>query len=931
MQSAGLLPPELETPLRRLKARCVAVSLLKGLGVGVLLFLCGAVLTGWIDFILPLPSDARLAAMVVLGIVLLCVVLVQVTAAMKRNTSSRLAGLLDRAGSTGGQIRAAVELAQTAPAGNATTRDLTQRAISDSARLADQPLEKAQPYKPAFRPYKMAAALCAPLVLAWLVWPQVVTVQAARVFDPRGAHLPPSPYTFAIKPSADAILFGDPFEVSVSVAGAFERERFEWQLEQEGRKPWRFPLIQRPDGTLLGSLSAVESDFKFTVHGPRGQSNVFAVRVINTPQIKLAQVKLDFPAYTGLTPFTGPIPEGGPAGVRGTKVTILLTSNRPLKDGRIELRGERAAAAAAPASEVSTETKAENENLKVAGDLPLQTVAMALADPQNLNVVAGTFEITSDLRFSAFVRDTDGLECKSPIQGRCIVVPDDKPRVALIEPLPRSYAIADVVLPVVIEAQDDFGISEVVLNRSVNGSRDMPMTVPFDPKIRRGMRLVVEMPLAEWQLEPGDVLSVWAQVRDNDPAGGKTAHTAVHTVSIITNEQYLAMMREQETIDDLEERYKPWLKKLVDLRREWQQAQAEKDEKKIKAVREVLREAIEKLEEQSKEPPVFSADLQFARELRELQETLRKAAEQIDKGEYDQVDNTLAGAEQDAAEDIQIPLELLVKMYRLIEDEQLYTAIAQVQRDIERRAEKFKDRAEVKEAQDLNDLRALQDEESEVMQALQKTLQDIRDHAGSLPKDDPEMKEFAESANQFATQVHELGVDAILEEARKAMQRGNGTEAHAKAKEAADRLMSLMQKAQEMAGQGGKKVGRRFGPSMEETINQLLGGKGLPQMGGQGGGRGGGFSMGSRGNSKTGLYGNQKKSKSGGGGGGKNNKQSGNGASGQALDEVKGFGMRTEFDKGDANAVPLTVLPSRYRSAVRDYYQRVADETLNKR
>lgn len=907
VQETRELPDELATPLRRLKFRCLFVSLFKGLGAGVLVFLLGVVLTGWLDLLIPLPGIVRFGVVLLLIAGLFAIGLSHLIVALRRSTPRRLAGLLDRAGGTGGQIRAAVELAEVSDgAPDSISGQLAKRAIADSVKLAEsQPTESAQPIRPALKPFKLAFAVIVLLLVAWAVWPRLIQVQAARVFDPSGNHQPLSPYTFTIKKSADSVLFGDPFEVTVTVDGTRDRERFEWIVEQAGRQAWRFPLITRPDGTHSGTLSSVESDFKFTIVGVSGQSDTHAVKVINTPQIRESAVILEFPAYTGLAPYKGPIPEGGPSGVKGTKVRLLLGSNRPLSGGKIEL-------SFAGATEKTP------------------AIEMKPADSTQPNLVEGVFELTGDLSFAATIRDKDGLECKAPLQGRCLLVPDERPVVRLVEPRPRSFGTADVALPVVLEASDDFGIAEVQLLRSINGSRDVPISVPFDPKQRRALALELTLPFGDWSLEPGDTVSISAIVRDNDPAGAKSAQTPVHTVTIITNEQYLALLREQETIDDLEERYKPWLQRLVAMRREWQHAQEKKDPNGAKALKESLKEAIDEIEKQLKDPPVFSADLQFSRELRELQETLRKAQEDLERGDMQALDERLGNAQDEAEKDIGIPLETLVKVYRVIEDEQLYATLAQVQEDIARRTERFQNLKpdEKPDAEAQADMKALREEEEELRQVLQKLMQDLRDHAGKLPKDE-EFKELAESADAFATQVHELGIDKALEDAAKALAGGRGAEGHQAAKDAAEKMMSLVQKAQGMAGQAGEGMKRRFGPSMPETINQMLQGKGLPQMGGNpGGGRG--QRMGNS-NNNTGVYGSKKKeSKAGGGKSGKS--QTGGGGPGSGtLDEVKGFGMLNDFDNGAANAVPLTILPSRYRTVIREFYQRVADETYKKR
>ncbi len=893
----------LEGPLGKLRTRVFALAVLRGVGLAAAI-LIGCIVTGWADLIVALPSAVRI--ILVGGCILAAVgALVSVIVAVRNQvTARRLAAALDKVGETGGQIQAGVELAEASGSANPLTADLQRRAIDLSSELATkQNLATARPAAPALRPYICVGAVLLLLGLAWLAWPGLVTAQAARVFDPRTERAPRSPYTFVITPSAPAIIYGDPFEVSVRVSGNEPRERFEWVIDQPGRSAWRLPLLARSDGVMLGNIASVLSDFSFRVEGPRGKSESVRIAAITVPEIRDTAVKLVFPEYTHLAPFEGPMQEGGPSGVRGTRVTLLIASNRPLSGGSIEIRNS------------------------VPNAAPLTVEMKTQSEP---NVVAGTFEITGDLRFSALIRDVHGTPAKAPLQGRCLMLPDQPPRVAIREPRAKSFATPDISLPTIIETEDDFGISEILLYRSLNGSREIPLKVPVVGTGQHVSRHEVSLPLNQWGLEPGDVLELSALARDTDPAGAKTAQTPVHRITIINKEQYLEMLREQETIDDLNERYKPWLQQLVALRKQWELAHKKNDPKEIEAVKQVLRDAVEQLEQQLKEPPVFSADLQMAKELKELQESLRQALEDLDKADYDAVDNRLADTEKEAAKKIERPLELLTKLYHLIEDQELFTMLAQVQEDMAHRTARFEKIAQAAEAQEQRDLKALGDEERQIQSSLEQLVQDIRDHAGKLPKDDESLKKLIDTANEFATKVHDLEIEKMLGNAAGSMEKFAGTDSRTYATQAAGAMMGLVEKGGGGMGGGAMDELEKFSPTLANTAKQMLKGKGLGNGAGNSNGKGGrgGYSM--SGGSNAGVYGNRQRklSKSGSGGG----KQGGGGgpASGQKLDDAEGFGHIDTLDDGKSGGVPLSAIPSKYRSAVRDFNRRIADEKVGK-
>jgi len=88
--------------------------------------------------------------------------------------------------------------------------------------------------------------------------------------------------------------------------------------------------------------------------------------------------------------------------------------------------------------------------------------------------VLGEFEVTRDGRFQLSVTDVDGQESRESFAGTITLLADERPFLRLIKPLPKSLATPTAAIPVVLSAEDDYGISRVQLFRSLNDSRARP-------------------------------------------------------------------------------------------------------------------------------------------------------------------------------------------------------------------------------------------------------------------------------------------------------------------------------------------------------------------------------------------------------------------------------------------------------------------------
>src|SRR5262249_11244050 len=158
-----------------------------------------------------------------------------------------------------------------------------------------------------------------------------------------------------------------------------------------------------------------------------------------------------------------------------TKVQLTARSNRPLSGGTIRV---------------------------VAAGEPIDVVMSPGVDRQE---AVGQFTISSDGRFELRVRDIQETESLESISGSITLLHDDRPVVLIIRPKPMSLATPSVNLPVEIAAEDDYGLSRLVLFRSLDDSRSLPQELPLpaSPPTHYGTK--VALPLSDYGLNPGDV------------------------------------------------------------------------------------------------------------------------------------------------------------------------------------------------------------------------------------------------------------------------------------------------------------------------------------------------------------------------------------------------------------------------------------------
>lgn len=967
--------------LHPVRQRAILVGLLAALAVAFLITLAMLVFGMWLDLTVPLSVGVRRLMLAVTGVCAIASIITLVRQAKRLSSDMELTRQIDDAAESNGTVMAGYDLLSRGVPNqrqnSATNFDPDDDAFSLSlaAIAADQAEQVCQTVDPvqvvsarkAKYWWRNAGIACLGLLVVAAIVPRLAWTQAQRILIPMESQLPYSPTSIGVEPGDTEVLFGSDLEILASIKGP-RVEDLELVLRYDDDSEDSLPLLAETEDRWRTYLTRVTRAADYFIRADGARSETYRLDVRMTPEFESVLSVVTPPAYTKRSRYEGPIPDGGFQGLVGTRVDLEVVSNRPLKNGSIQI-------------EIG-ETRSE----------VLMTVAKASSKENALEAsrtVQGGFEITQDARFQITLTDVDGTPSSESVEGTITVIPDHKPVIRLIQPKPISLATPDVPLPIVIAAEDDYGLSRLELFRGLNQSPEIGAAIELESDAARA-KVTTSLPLAAYGLEPGDEITLFARVEDNDPAGAKGAESPVATVRIISHQQLaelelsrrgmeavLSKQRQaQRQLAKLQQQlaeFKQKLDEALQAQQDAQQSQAAGDadaQQKQAAADQALQEALKQMAEaqqavaETAESMEKSAQVELpvdidkgmneqlsemseklgemARRMQELQEKLQ-SGQQLSEQEQQELDDLMQQLDQmkqQHQEAAMNPTERMSKILPLAADQQRFSQLARRQRSLA-------DRLDALQAADMSEpavkRRAdeLRREEQQLQVALSQLLEDIESHVKQLP-DDPELDKLRQTATDFVDDVRASQADPTMSETQQELLADQPSKASEKANKAAEILESFLSRCDSMGGEACQNCEASFNPSAGgakpgNSVQQLLSQMGLgqgqsgmkPGAGqgrSQGTGPGGGYSLPQNTLDNIGVYGGLpiQESTPRRGDGEKSDGGFATYEQGGAADASKGGNQSSgeASSRGDSGAV----VPSVYQKQVSDYFRQLAEE-----
>ncbi len=255
------------------------------------------------------------------------------------------------------------------------------------------------------------------------------------------------------------------------------------------------PMQAGPDSgagaTYQFVLAGIPENVEYYVAAGPLVSSRYKVRVVDLPSVKEIGVTYRYPAWTGMKPTTQEH-SGDVRAIEGTEATIALQMDRPLKDGQLTL----------------------DDGQKI----------------QLTRAAGNTYHGLIRLEKDGAYHIADSEEGQQVRLSEDYFIATDKampPEVAVDRPGGDYRASPIEEVTVGVKAADQFALRELHLHYSVNGGPDRDVSLLKTPGARSADGSYT-LPLEDYKLVPGDLVSVYATARD----GHSEARTDISFIQV---------------------------------------------------------------------------------------------------------------------------------------------------------------------------------------------------------------------------------------------------------------------------------------------------------------------------------------------------------------------------------------------------------------
>jgi hypothetical protein len=400
-----------------------------------------------------------------------------------------------------GAVLSAVEVAETQAPDEARSALLTRGLFDDAARrLTRLPSVVRLEHTTTWRALAVSALVVASGAGVIALGPSWVG-QAARLLLTPWHDVAAAPvYAIDVKPGNATVARGSDFEVSARLLG-FHSDVVDLSIRRGVDGEWeRVPMGPGADSARFSArLFDLNADAEYYVESNGVRSAPYRLTVKDLPAVRRMDLELHYPAYTGMADeqFED---VGDIAAVKGSRAEVRVRATRAVRGGRIVLDGD-------------------------------STVALTLVDDSTL---AATLSVRRDGFYRVELESPDGTRVAGNVDYVIDAIDDQGPQVVLRKPGRdiRPSSIEEVFIEA--EASDDFGLGRMELVYQLNGGESKTISLS-DGRGARPRELTAghTVFLEEMGLQPGDVISYYVKVWDNDAvSGAKSASTDIYFLTI---------------------------------------------------------------------------------------------------------------------------------------------------------------------------------------------------------------------------------------------------------------------------------------------------------------------------------------------------------------------------------------------------------------
>lgn len=820
--------PSPPSPLRRVRA-----ILRGGRLLGSLLALAALAAMLWLGFGLAdaaaaFESTARVAITVGLTSITAAFLLVSGWIALRvspRTAAERAdAALGDSRRTAAASLSLDPEAAPTPLAKLLTTRTLE----ASSSALAALPARRLVPW----RMLGLAlAALMVPLGVAGtlrLLYPGAFATVASRLLHP-GADIPPfTRLVFAVTPEKPAAVYGAGLTLTASITGEKPAHPVECLMRRPGGGSiLRLPAFREAPGRFSRAIDGLTEPVEVAFACGKARSPWLPVEILLEPNILGGVVRVEPPPHTGLPATSVPLDTNEIAATEGSKVTLELTSNRPLGSASL-IFTPAAAAGAGVAPETLTAT------------LPASHTA------------SFTWTATHGGNLAATLRDVRGTPAPRPLQLAFRCVPDQPPAVILTSPPAMLLATPKSVVAVAGRATDDFALAKVHFVRTLSGFRDRSQLVA--PALTdKAYDFATKLDLDELGLSPGQMIELMLDAADHNPSLLGQGSSEISRIRVISEDEYAKLIRARTTLAEFSARFQAARDAIREAREALDQLDKAVEKGDPDAIREAAkaaadahRKAAEMLERVAEDFPAFEMEKRLKDLAGKQADALREnlgPLEQLDpaapkddlKKQLEEMRERL-GREQQPEQQLNQNADLAREAGLLMEMAAKFRQIYESQANLSKRFGGIVEELRHGIDQNRRQLPLLGDTQRKNRAALDDFKAELKRRIDALPADKPELQPLLDSATKFLDDLTEAQPESLMDAAAGHGKAGAAAEAFDNAERARAMLERFLKREDDPFAAAARGEAPEFEiPDLDKTLRELL--EGLqaqnPGMGGE--------------------------------------------------------------------------------------------------
>jgi len=760
----------------------------------------------------------------------------------------------------------------------------------------------------------------------WFSNKEAFRVVAHRLLHP-ATDLPPwSRLKFTIEPAAPSANYGGEALLTVTCSEApAEAVECLVRVPRTG-EVLRLPASREADRRFSRRLESLTEPVEIAFAAGRARSGWTPLEILYQPRVLSGTLLVEAPPWLEVPSLTLPLDTPEVTVTEGARLTLTLSSNRPLSGGTLTVT---------PAAGVTTTPAPLEAGLTTKGDAAFTWTAS----------VSGTLSVT--------LRDVRRTPSAQPLTLPLTVKPDQPPAVDLSSPPPLLLATPYTQVPLAGNAEDDHGLSRVRLVRTLSGFRDRPQTVA--PALRdKRYDFSDKLALGPLGLVPGQTIELFLEASDHNPSLLGQSSSAVSRVRIISENEYAERLQAQTTLQEFAARFNAAQQALQEAREALEKLDAALASGDPQATSEAKaaagaahKNAAELMEKLAEDFPAFEMEKRLKELAKQAAAPVRENLSGLESlpGDKDAAraavaemmkrlvkpESDMTNMQQDAAK--------VAEMGKLLEMAAKFREIYQTQESLVRRISTI--REEMRKGMDQNRrlLPSLADTQEKNRKALDEFAVELKKRAEAMP-DDEMFQPMKDSALQFVEALTQADPGSAMDSATSAG-RASDLGGMLQSAELARAILERLMQKQEPFPQACQGQCPSFSvphPDMNETMAQLL--AGMCRSSGMGTQPGEGMGMGAGGSSAMGGFGPTGSpmagyammdlpvvgpdrmrfdaASMGGQGGGKDGQTPGR----------KGLPVKTENSAmkpgdqrtGDTPPPPVENVPEAYREAVKRYF-----------